>query len=161
MAPTVDVITQTEIRAPLERVASFASDPENVPLWYANIKSVVWRSSKGVGLGARIAFVARFLGRTIEYTYEIVELEPHRRLVMRTTDGPFPMETTYEWTPVSSSETRMSLRNRGHPSGFSRMAAPLLARAIKRANTRDLARLKGHLENPTADTQPAQARPQT
>ncbi len=62
----------------------------------------------------------------LAYTYEVVELEPARRLVMRTTDGPFPMETTYTWDPVEAGKTRMTLRNRGNPSGFSRLAAPML-----------------------------------
>ena len=44
-------------------------------------------------------FVARFLGRRLAYTYEVVDLVPGERLVMRTADGPFPMETTYTWEP--------------------------------------------------------------
>jgi hypothetical protein len=48
-----------------------------------------------IEVGSRITFVARFLGKQIEYTYEIVEYEPLERLVMRTHEGPFPMETCY------------------------------------------------------------------
>jgi hypothetical protein len=91
-------------------------------------------------------FVARFLGRRLSYTYEIVDLVPGQRLVMRTAEGPFPMETTYTWEPVDGSRTRMTLRNCGEPAGFGRMAAPVMAAAMRRANEKDLAALKRLLE---------------
>jgi len=65
---------------------------------------------------------------------------------MRTAEGPFPMETTYTWTDTASGGTRMTLRNRGEPSGFSRFAAPAMTAAMRRANGKDLARLKALLE---------------
>jgi hypothetical protein len=80
------------------------------------------------------------------YTYEIIELAPGERLVMRTAKGPFPMETTYTWETVASGATRMTLRNRGEPSGFSKLVAPMMAMAMRRANEKDLARLKDILE---------------
>jgi Polyketide cyclase / dehydrase and lipid transport len=99
-----------------------------------------------LAVGSRVAFVARFLGRRLAYTYEIAELVPGERLVMCTADGPFPMETTYTWAADGRGGTRMTLRNRGEPSGFSSVAAPLLAGAMRRANRKDLERLKGVLE---------------
>ena len=89
--------------------------------------------------------MAQFLGLTLTYVYEVTELLPGRRLVMRTADGPFPMETTYEWQPVESG-TRMTLRNRGNPSGFPALAAPMIERAMRRATSKDLARLAALLE---------------
>ncbi|MBI1351250.1 MAG: ATPase [Actinomycetales bacterium] len=146
----VDVRVETVIDSAPERVASLAGDPANAPRWYANIRSVDWQTPPPVAVGSRLDFVAQFLGRRLAYTYEVVELEPERRLVMRTTDGPFPMETTYSWDPAGAGQTRMTLRNRGNPSGFSRMAAPVLERAMRRATTKDLARLKAILEVPPA-----------
>jgi hypothetical protein len=87
------------------------------------------------------------LGRALTYTYEVVESIPDRRLVMRTSEGPFPTQTIYEWDDVATDSTQMTLRNRGEPTGFSGVAAPVMALAMKRANTKDLRRLKAILES--------------
>jgi len=138
----VDVVTEKVIERPCQEVAEFAADPEHAPEWYVNIKSVEWKTPPPLRAGSRVAFVAEFLGRRIAYTYEITELEPGRRLVMRTAEGPFPMETTYTWEPLSETTTRMRLRNRGTPSGFSKLVAPFIAWAMRRANAKDLALLR-------------------
>lgn len=142
----VDVVTEIEILRPRGQVAAYAADPDNATAWYQNIKRVDWQSAKPLAPGSRVAFVAEFLGRRLAYTYEVAELIPGERLVMATADGPFAMETTYVWRDTAAGGTRMELRNRGHPSGFSRLMVPLLARAMRRANRRDLARLKALLE---------------
>ncbi len=142
----VDVLTEIDIDRPRERVATYAADPSNAPEWYVNIKAVEWKTAPPLAVGSRLAFVAHFLGKRLAYTYEIVELVAGARLVMRTQEGPFPMETTYTWESVGERSTRMTLRNRGEPSGFSRIAAPLMATAMRRANRKDLARLKALLE---------------
>jgi uncharacterized membrane protein len=142
----MDVTTQIEIQRPRADVAAYASDPDNAPEWYENIERVEWESPKPLAIGSRIAFVARFLGRTLEYTYEITELLAGERLVMSTAQGPFPMETTYTWRDTSSGGTHMTLRNRGRPAGFSKLMSPLMASAVRRANRKDLARLKRILE---------------
>jgi hypothetical protein len=97
-------------------------------------------------VGSRLLFTARFLGRTLNYTYEVREIELGRRFVMSTAQGPFPMETTYEWEDAADGATRMTLRNRGEPSGFAAVTAPVMTRAMRKANEADLRRLKGVLE---------------
>ena len=144
---SVDVSSQIAIQLPRARVAAFAIDPDNVPKWYANIKSVEWKTSRPAQVGSQIAFVAEFLGRRLAYTYEIVALDPGEQMVMRTSEGPFPMETSYRWEDIGGG-TRMTLRNRGEPAGFSRIVAPFMAVAIRRANLKDLALLKQLLESP-------------
>src|SRR3954470_22994830 len=142
----VDVVTTVDIEREREAVAAFASDPDNATTWYENIKRVEWKTPPPVSVGSRISFVAHFLGRQLAYTYEVHELDPGKRLVMRTEEGPFPMETTYVWEDTATGGTRMTLRNRGEPAGFSKVAAPLMSRSMRRANSNDLAKLKQLLE---------------
>ena len=146
----VDVSTQIEIDRPRHEVAGYASDPDNATAWYENIKSVEWRTAPPLAIGTQIEFVATFLGRRLAYTYEVVEHAPGERFVMRTADGPFPMETTYTWHDAGAGATRMTLRNRGEPSGFGKLGAPVMARAMRRAMTKDLERLGAILQRPAA-----------
>lgn len=145
----VDVVTEIEIGRPRAEVAAYVSDPGNATTWYENIKSVEWETAPPAGIGSRIAFVAQFMGRRLAYTYEVMEMTPGERFVMSTAQGPFPMETTYTWQDAGDGNTRMRLRNRGNPSGFARVSAPLMASAMRRANRKDLQRLKAVLEAPS------------
>lgn len=143
---SVDVETEIVIGRPADEVAAYAADPSNAPEWYANIESVEWKTPPPAAVGSKVAFVARFLGRRLEYTYELVEVVPGVRLVMRTAEGPFAMETTYTWTAAGAGATRMVMRNRGEPAGFTRIMAPFMVPAMRRANRKDLAKIKGILE---------------
>lgn len=142
----VDVVTRIVIDRHREIVAKFASDPSNAPRWNVNIKSVEWKTPPPLGVGSQVAFVAHFLGRRMAYTYEITEFVPSQRMVMATAEGPFPMETSYTWESIGDERTEMTLRNRGNPSGFSKLVSPLMAPAMRRANRKDLVRLKSLME---------------
>lgn len=143
----VDVETTIEIARPRGVVAAFAADPDNVHAWYKNITRVEWLTERPLQVGTRLAFTAEFFGRRMAYTYEVVEHEPGERLVMRTGDGPFPMETSYVWVDGPGGSTVMALRNRGQPAGFSAIASPMMAAGIRRNNRGDLQRLKAVIES--------------
>ena len=142
----IDVMIEIRIAAPVAKVFEFASNPDNAPLWYQNIKSVTWVTPKPVRAGTKVAFVAHFLGRRLSYVYEIIEFIPGSKLVMRTSEGPFPMETTYTWQPVGEHMTQMFLRNKGMPGGFSKLVAPFMKLMMRKANQKDLKKLKAILE---------------
>src|SRR5262249_9691706 len=146
-AMPVDVVTEIVIARPPDQVAAYAGDPSNAPAWYVNIKAVEWKTPPPVAVGSRLAFVAHFLGRRLAYTYEVVERGRGSKLMMRTAEGPFPMETTYTWQAEGDGKTKMTLRNRGEPRGFSKIAGPLMAAAMGRANRKDLVHLKALLES--------------
>jgi hypothetical protein len=142
----IDVETEITIARPRGEVAVYACEPDNATVWYANIESADWQTPRPLAVGSRFAFVALFLGRRLAYVYEVKELVPGERFVMATTDGPLAMETTYAWADAGDGATVMRLRNRGKPSGFSSFLAPVMASAVRRANRRDLTRLKRILE---------------
>ena len=143
----VDVTNEIVIHRPVADVAAYAGDPTNAPQWYTNIRTVEVKTPSPLAQGSQIAFVATFLGRTLSYTYEVVELVAGERLTMRTAEGPFPMMTTYAWTSLAPHQTRMTLRNTGTPSGFATIASPLIAASMRRAMTKDLIALKRILEH--------------
>jgi hypothetical protein len=142
----VDVLTEIEIRRPRAEVAAYACDPDNATRWYRNIEAIEWQTPRPLAVGSRIGFVARFLGRRLVYTYEVRDFIAGERFVMSTAQGPFPMETTYTWQDAPDGATWMTLRNRGAPSGFSKLAAPFMAMAMRRANRKDLRAIKRLLE---------------
>lgn len=142
----VDVSTSIVIRRLRPDVAGYAARPDNAPSWYENVKGVHWVTSPPLQVGSRFAFSARFLGRRLDYVYEVVDYAQAERLVMRTAEGPFPMETTYAWGDTPEGYTRMTLRNRGAPGGLLKLALPALGVAMRLANHNDLARLKAILE---------------
>ncbi|MBP6796221.1 MAG: SRPBCC family protein [Saprospiraceae bacterium] len=146
----VDVITSIEIDRPAHQVASFASDPDNAPVWYVNIKEANWRTKKPLKVGSQIDFVAHFMGKKMAYTYEVIVYTPDK-LVMKTAQGPFPMQTTYTFSPLGENKTKMTLRNTGSPKGFSKIFAPFMEMMMRRANTHDLKKLKMILERNVLD----------
>ena len=142
----VNVLTEIIINKSIDIVADYAGNPDNAPEWYVNIKSADWKTPKPLMVGSQIAFVAHFLGRKLVYTYEFKEIIPQQKLVMRTAEGPFPMETTYTWTTIDEQSTKMTLQNKGRPSGFSKIFAPLMSTMIRKANKKDLLNIKRIIE---------------
>ncbi|WNS76414.1 SRPBCC family protein [Bacillus sp. DTU_2020_1000418_1_SI_GHA_SEK_038] len=142
----VDVLTEITIKCPISKVSEYATNPDHAPEWYVNIHSVEWKTPKPLTLGSQIAFKANFLGRELAYVYEIVEFIPEKKFVMKTANGPFPMETTYTWQAIDENHTRMTLRNKGNPKGFNKIVSLFMSSMMRRANMKDLKKIKAILE---------------
>jgi len=142
----VNITTTITINRPIKDVFAYATNPDNAPKWYKNIKSIEWETLKPLVLGSKIVFAAHFLGRILKYVYEIVELKPNRKLTMKTASGPFLMETTYSFERMGDTMTKMTLCNYGNPTGFSRIVAPFMSFAMRQANKKDLLKIKEILE---------------
>ncbi len=142
----VDVLTDIEIERPRSEVAEYVCNPDNATAWYENIKRVEWKSPRPLSVGSKVSFEAQFMGRKIAYMYEVKEFVPGEWLVMSTAEGPFPMETSYKFSDAPSGATKIELRNRGRPSGFANVLARTMTSAMRRANRKDLNRLKSILE---------------
>lgn len=142
---SVDVTVEQEIARPRDYVAGFASEPANDTLWITALDSARKLTDGEVGAGTRVERVASFLGRRMEYVNEIVELDPGRRLHMRSVKAPFPLTVTYEWED-SSGGTVMRIHTAGEGSSFYRLAGPVLSTAVRRGVRKDLRELKRVLE---------------
>ena len=137
-----DVTAEIQVERPRDEVARFAMDWRNDTEWIGALNEVALVSEEPL----QVRRVAGFLGKRIEYVNEVVELEPGRRLAMRSVKAPFPMTVVYEFEDAGDG-TLMRIRAGGDATGFYRVAGPLLSRAVKRGIEGDLARLKRKLEN--------------
>lgn len=142
----IDVTAEVTIAGDRERVASYVTDPRNDPVWIGGITEAELLTEPPLGKGSTVRRVASFLGKRIEYVMEIAELDPGSVLVMRSIQSPFPMAVTYSFEDVSGG-TRARIRVEGEPGGLYRVAAPVMARAVRRSISRDLRALKSIVES--------------
>jgi len=146
----VDVLTEIVIKRPRGDVSAYAADPLNTPSWQTNIKVAELKTPAPTRVGSRVEFRARFLGRSLVYTYDLTEFVPGERLVMETPEGQTKWVTTYTWESVDERGTRMTIRNWGEPGALAGIAKPLLVRSMRGATTKSLKRLKEILERTPA-----------
>ena len=140
-----DVRVEQRIERPRAEVAGYVTDWRNDPTWIKALTGVRLLTEPPLRVGSQVERVANFRGRTIAYVNEVAELEPGSRLVMKSVEGPFPMTVAYEFEAAGDG-TLVRIRAQGDATGFYRLAAPVLSRAVRRTITADLKRLKKLLE---------------
>ena len=153
----VDISVERLIQREPAAVAGFALDPRNDTAWIAGIAEARLLGEPPLRQGSRVARVAQFLGKRIEYVNEVVALEPPHRLVMRSVAGPFPMTITYAFDAAPGG-TRARIRVQGDAAGFYRLATPLLAAMVRRSVARDLRALQRLMEASATASVPAPSR---
>ena len=142
---SIDVTAQVAIHRARGEVAAYMIDPANDPTWIGGVREVRMETPPPLRAGSRVARVASFLGRRVEYVNEVTELDPGRVLDMRSVKAPFPMRVTYSFEDDGAA-TIVRNRVRGDPGGFYALFGPLLAPLVKRSVQRDLERLRDVLE---------------
>ena len=143
---SIDVIVEIWIDRLREDVARVSMDPANDTAWIGGISEARVVTGGSFGVGSRLARVASFLGKRIEYVSEIDELEPGRRLEMHSVAGPLPMRITYGFADGGEGGSAARVRVEGDAGGFYAVASPLLRAQGRRSVTGDLRRLKRLLE---------------
>jgi carbon monoxide dehydrogenase subunit G len=141
---TIDITAEVRVARPPQDVAAYMTDPENDPAWIGGVREVRLLSPPPVGAGSRVARVASFLGRRVEYVNEVVALDD-AHLDMRSVAAPFPMHITYSFA-ADGPGTTVRNRVRGAPGGFFALFGPLLAPLVRRSVQKDLERLRDVLE---------------
>ena len=135
-----------DIARPVTEVTAFAFEPDNDPTWIGGISAARLETPRPVAIGSRVRRVASFRGRRIDYVLEVRELTPVR-MHMHAVESPFPMVVTYEFEPRGD-RTVARIRVQGEPSGFYRLAGPLIGRQVRTSITNDLRTLKRIVETP-------------
>jgi len=144
---SVDITAEVAIRRPLEHVTAYMIDPAHDPQWIGGVREARMETSPPLAVGSRVARIASFLGRRVEYVNEVTELDPERVLDMRSVKAPFPMRVTYSFEPADGgAATIVRDRVRGAPGGFFKLFGPVLGPLVKRSVQQDLERLRDLLE---------------
>jgi Polyketide cyclase / dehydrase and lipid transport len=138
----IDVTASETILAPREEVARYVMDHRNDAAWIGGIKESELLGDAPFRVGSDVRRAASFLGKRIEYVNRVDELEPGRRLVMRSVKSPFPMVLRYSFEDEADGSTRASVRVQGEPSAIYAIAGPVLSRQVHRSVSRDLRTLR-------------------
>jgi uncharacterized membrane protein len=144
----IEFTVAIEIDRPVGAVFAWVTDPAKLPTWQTNTVAVEQVTDGPLGVGTRLRETHRAPGgRRLDSLVEVVAYEPDRHFALRILDGPLPIDGAFAFAPAASG-TRVEMHGHGEPRGLMRMAAPLLARVLRRQFARDLASLKSVLEEP-------------
>lgn len=143
---SIDVAAEVEIARPRAEVAAFMFDPSHDARWTTGVVEAKPLQDGLLRPGAKVDRISKFLGRRLEYRIEVVAAEPERFVEMIATQ-PFEMRVRYELGEIDAARTIARIRTSGGGTGFFAMAAPLLAKLVRRALAADLANLKRCIES--------------
>lgn len=138
----IEVTVDIAVDRPPGEVFAYWSDWTNNPTWQSGMRSCTWTSEPPLRVGSTYDQEASFLGRTIRTPFEVTEHEPGRRVRIRSTGGPLPLDITRQVEPLASGGTRLHATIRGEPSGLMGLLEPLTQRMVERNVRRDYDRLR-------------------
>jgi uncharacterized membrane protein len=140
------VETTVQIERPSDEVFAYISNFENNPKWQSGQLEARFTSEGPLRVGSTYDQVAKFLGRRVVNTFEVLEYEPNRKVKASSTSGSFPITFTRMVESIDGG-TEVTAIIAGDVSGFFKLAEPLLARMVRRSVDADYRNLKRILES--------------
>ncbi len=138
----IEVRVSIDVKPPPDTVFDFWADWTNNPKWQLGQKSCTWTSEPPLKLGSTYDQVARFMGRPIVSSFEVVEYEPGRKLRIKTFKSTLPLDIAREVFPGPDGGTTLNATIRGAPTGLMKLFNPFAKRMVVRNINQDYARLK-------------------
>lgn len=140
------------IERPVSEVFEFMADLSRVPHWVAGVREARSISGDPTTVGAKIAHVNEFMGRTFESTFEVLEWEPERLMVFKVLSGPLRGHSKETLEPVGESATRVEIEVVGDASGPFRLFGGMAGRTARHQLEASLDTLKSLLEQSRNDS---------
>lgn len=130
-----------------EEVFAYVDDIEREPEWQPNLREVEQTPAGPTRVGTRKRYVSDFLGKRVENTYEVKELEPGRRVVCETTRDSSVEATSEIVCEAAEGGTRLTMIAEGRPRGMLRfLPSALLEKASRDGLATALGLVKARLE---------------
>lgn len=128
------------IERPVDEVFAHLEDPRNELKWQSSARE------REVLDDGRIRAVEQWLGRKIEFLWEVTEHVQNKRRSLKTISGPFKAELTLT-VESANGGTRVTVEAAGVPGGFfGKLTEPVVMKSLERDFRSDLAKLKVILE---------------
>lgn len=135
------------IRRPLAQVYEYTINPAHAKFWYSNVKeSELADPSQGIVVGAKAQLLTSIMGADHKFTYEIAGIEPLKSLSMKTSAGPFPMESEYQFRTIDEQSTEVKIINRASPKGIPFFMVSMVKGKVQQTIEEDVLKLRDILE---------------
>jgi len=142
----IQVIASIDIDRPAGLVFDYLADASNNTAWQGGQERCVWTSEPPIRVGSTYEQEARFLGKRIVSSFEVVEFEPGVRIRIKTTGGTMPIDVTREVRARPDGMASVNATVRGDPPGLLGLLGPLMRLLVQSSVRKDYARLKTILE---------------
>lgn len=146
----VRISSGVDVAVPPEQAWAVIADFARNPDWQGGMESCTWLTEPPVTVGSRYQQEARFLGRTITTTFEVVALdEPGEQgrasITIHSIVSTFPLQVTRTVEPAADG-CHVGARVAGQPSGWMGWFGPVMAAMVQRSVDADYRRLRELLE---------------
>ena len=148
----IEVRGSAETPLPPDELFAFVADAEHNPSWQQGMVSCRWTTPGPIGVGSVYEQHARFLGRDVHSTFEVVEYDEGRRIRIRTTRSTIALDVTRAVEAVAPEETGAGLARsrvravvRGGPTGPAAVLDPVTRVLVGRSVRADYRRLEALL----------------